>query len=80
MSQLPGSQERELESRSIPLLPPATTFAFLIMYQFLLSPLAAPRLLRLPVTVIDPGRSLFFAKQVLFKIMFDTLTARTKTV
>lgn len=39
-----------------------------------------PRLLSPLFTVSEPGRSLFSAKWVLFKIMFDALTARTKTV
>lgn len=77
---IPGEGAGKLEYPPLLLPPTSTTFAFLIMYQFLLSSLAAPGPLRLPVTVIDPSRSLFFAKQVLFKIMFDTLTARTKTV
>lgn len=39
-----------------------------------------PRLLSPLFTVSEPGRSLFFAKWVLFKIMFDAVTGRTKTV
>lgn len=41
----------------------------------------APRLYSAPLfTSSGPGRSLFSDKRVLFKIMFDALTARTKTV
>ena len=62
--------------------PPPIT-AFLIMFPFLLCSLLyphTPRLLSPLFAVSEPGRSLFSAKWVLFKIMFDALTARTKTV
>ncbi len=77
----PGeSRARKLES-PLPHSPLHHCSSYRVPISFvLLAHPHTPRLLSPLFTVSEPGRSLFSSKWVLFKIMFDALTARTKTV